>query len=61
LSDTVGDGVSAYTGTKFAIRGITQAAAGELGKYKITVNAYAPGVIDTEMGKLPLPLLHLIF
>ncbi|KAF5332374.1 hypothetical protein D9758_016951 [Tetrapyrgos nigripes] len=38
----------AYTGTKFAIRGITQAAAGELGKYKITVNAYAPGLVDTE-------------
>ncbi|KAK7471938.1 hypothetical protein VKT23_000044 [Stygiomarasmius scandens] len=47
----IGDGVSAYTGTKFAIRGITQAAAGELGKYKITVNAYAPGVIDTEMAR----------
>ncbi|KAF5323208.1 hypothetical protein D9758_017310 [Tetrapyrgos nigripes] len=38
----------AYTGTKFAIRGITQAAAGELGKHKITVNAYAPGLVDTE-------------
>ncbi|KAF5362725.1 hypothetical protein D9758_011686 [Tetrapyrgos nigripes] len=38
----------AYVGSKFAIRGITQAAAGELGKYGITVNALAPGLIDTE-------------
>ncbi|THU98363.1 NAD(P)-binding protein [Dendrothele bispora CBS 962.96] len=43
--------ISAYVGTKFAVRGITQAAAGELGKYGITVNAYAPGVIDTEMSQ----------
>ncbi|KAK7450124.1 hypothetical protein VKT23_013006 [Stygiomarasmius scandens] len=41
--------LSAYTGTKFAIRGLTQAVAGELGKHKITVNAYAPGMIDTDM------------
>ncbi|KAK7453994.1 hypothetical protein VKT23_011505 [Stygiomarasmius scandens] len=45
----VGEGLSAYSSTKFAVRGITQAAAGELGKYRITVNAYAPGLIDTEM------------
>ncbi|KAK7448436.1 hypothetical protein VKT23_013699 [Stygiomarasmius scandens] len=43
--------ISAYVGTKFAVRGLTQAAAGELGKYGITVNAYAPGVIDTEMSQ----------
>ncbi|KAF5311263.1 hypothetical protein D9758_019040 [Tetrapyrgos nigripes] len=43
----VGDLLGAYAGTKFAIRGITQAVAGELGKHKITVNAYAPGLIDT--------------
>ncbi|KAF5343127.1 hypothetical protein D9758_015217 [Tetrapyrgos nigripes] len=42
-------GSSAYVGTKFAIRGITQAAAGELGKHRITVNAYAPGFIESPM------------
>ncbi|THU83387.1 NAD(P)-binding protein [Dendrothele bispora CBS 962.96] len=40
---------SAYSGSKFAVRGITQAAAGEFGRYGITVNAYAPGCIDTAL------------
>ncbi|KAJ7100780.1 NAD-binding protein [Mycena belliarum] len=39
----------AYTASKFAIRGLTQAAALELGPHGITVNAYAPGAIDTEL------------
>ncbi|KAF8132600.1 hypothetical protein EV363DRAFT_1329072 [Boletus edulis] len=38
-----------YAASKFAIRGLTQSAALELGKYKITVNAYAPGIIKTPM------------
>ncbi|KAJ7291812.1 NAD-binding protein [Mycena rebaudengoi] len=38
-----------YSASKFAVRGITQAAAGQLGQYGITVNTYAPGGIDTEM------------
>ncbi|KIM92350.1 hypothetical protein PILCRDRAFT_762373 [Piloderma croceum F 1598] len=38
-----------YSATKFAIRGLTQSAASELGKYRITVNAYAPGPIDTPL------------
>jgi len=38
-----------YCGTKFAVRGMTQAAALDLGKYGITVNAYAPGPIETSM------------
>jgi len=41
--------LSAYSSSKFAVRGLTQAAAVELGKYNITVNAYAPGAVDTEM------------
>ncbi|KAH9478058.1 Short-chain dehydrogenase [Psilocybe cubensis] len=41
--------LSAYSSTKFALRGLTQAAAGELGQYGITVNAYAPGPIVTPM------------
>ncbi|KAH6908830.1 NAD-P-binding protein [Coprinopsis sp. MPI-PUGE-AT-0042] len=40
---------SAYSATKFAVRGLTQAAAQELGAHKINVNAYAPGPIDTPM------------
>ncbi|KAJ7133590.1 hypothetical protein C8R44DRAFT_528576, partial [Mycena epipterygia] len=36
-----------YTGSKFAVRGLTQAAALEFGAHGITVNAYAPGAIDT--------------
>ncbi|KAI0308732.1 hypothetical protein OF83DRAFT_1160256 [Amylostereum chailletii] len=38
-----------YTTTKFAVRGLTQSAAIELGKYGITVNAYSPGLVDTTM------------
>ncbi|KAJ7641866.1 hypothetical protein FB45DRAFT_786017 [Roridomyces roridus] len=40
---------SAYVASKFAIRGLTQSAALEFGPHKITVNAYAPGPIDTDM------------
>ncbi|KAH7925246.1 NAD(P)-binding protein [Leucogyrophana mollusca] len=39
----------AYSATKFAVRGLTQAAALELGSHGITVNSYAPGIIDTPM------------
>lgn len=38
-----------YGGTKFAIRGITQTAARDLAKDKITVNAYCPGIVKTPM------------
>ncbi|KAJ7699213.1 NAD-binding protein [Mycena rosella] len=38
-----------YTASKCAVRGLTQAAALELGVHGITVNAYAPGIIDTPM------------
>ncbi|VDB91613.1 unnamed protein product [Peniophora sp. CBMAI 1063] len=39
----------AYTASKYAVRGMTQAAALELAPHGITVNAYAPGSIDTRM------------
>jgi len=41
--------LTAYGLSKFAIRGLTQNAALDLGKYGITVNAYAPGPVDTHM------------
>lgn len=40
---------AAYCASKFAVRGLTQTAALELGKHNITVNAYAPGVIQTQI------------
>ncbi|KAF7369048.1 Acetoin reductase family protein [Mycena venus] len=42
-------GLSAYSASKFAVRGLTQAAALEYGKFGITVNAYAPSAIDSDM------------
>ncbi|MBU9790146.1 acetoin reductase [Lentilactobacillus sp. IMAU92037] len=38
-----------YSATKFAIRGLTQAAAKELARDQITVNAYCPGIVLTPM------------
>lgn len=38
-----------YSGTKFAVRGITQTAARDLADEGITVNAYAPGIVKTPM------------
>src|SRR5206468_1889844 len=38
-----------YTSSKAGLLGFTRAAAKELGKYGITVNAVCPGMIDTEL------------
>jgi meso-butanediol dehydrogenase / (S,S)-butanediol dehydrogenase / diacetyl reductase len=38
-----------YSATKFAVRALTQAAAKELAAEGITVNAYCPGVVGTDM------------
>src|ERR1700730_10714870 len=38
-----------YTASKAGLLGLTRAAAKELGRYGITVNAVCPGLIDTEL------------
>ena len=39
----------AYSASKFAVRGLSQAVAQELGEHGITVNVYSPGVVHTPM------------
>lgn len=43
------DMLGVYTASKFAVRGLTQTAAKELAKDKITVNSYNPGIANTGM------------
>jgi 3-oxoacyl-[acyl-carrier protein] reductase len=42
-------GQTNYVATKFGVIGMTKVWARELGKYKVRVNAVAPGFIGTEM------------
>ena len=41
--------LGAYSATKFAVRGLTQAAAKEYASEGVTVNAYCPGIVGTDM------------
>ena len=48
-------GAIAYSATKWALRGMTKAAAVDLAPRKIRVNSIHPGPIDTEMLKVRTP------
>ena len=48
-----------YPASKWAVNGITKSLARELAKYKIRVNAVAPGIIETDMVKsLPKEMIE---
>lgn len=44
-------GLASYNASKGGLELLTQSLAIELGRYNITVNAIAPGCIDTDIGK----------
>ena len=44
--------LSHYTASKYGVIGFTQALAKELGGHGITVNAYCPGIVGTDMWEL---------
>ncbi|KAB2574357.1 Short-chain dehydrogenase/reductase SDR [Lasiodiplodia theobromae] len=44
--------LSHYSASKWAVRGLTQVMAMEMATHKITVNAYAPGIVGTAMWDL---------
>lgn len=41
---------SVYSASEFAVRGLTQSLAQELGEHGVTVNVYSPGVVATPCG-----------
>lgn len=44
---------AAYSASKWALRGLTKAAAIELASRRIRVNAVCPGLVDTDMTRKP--------
>lgn len=52
VAGTIGlEGLGAYCASKHGLNGITKVMALELGRYNIRVNAVAPQVVLTDMGK----------
>lgn len=43
-------GLSNYAAAKAGVVGLTRAAARDLGRYQVNVNAVAPGLVDTPLG-----------
>ncbi|MEW1819255.1 glucose 1-dehydrogenase [Arthrobacter sp. NPDC080031] len=42
-------GMPAYSASKWAVRGLTQAVANELAPHGITANSWAPGIVNTPL------------
>jgi len=49
--------IPGYSASKFAVRGIIQAAAGSLAAFGITANAYCPGPVETPLWDVVGPLV----
>jgi 3-oxoacyl-[acyl-carrier protein] reductase len=49
VASTGYSGLSVYSATKASLIGFTRSLAREVGKMNVTVNAVAPGFVDTEM------------
>jgi 3-oxoacyl-[acyl-carrier protein] reductase len=51
IASTGFTGLAAYAASKAALEGFTRSLARELGRLNITVNAVAPGFVQTQMTK----------